>query len=397
MYFGHGTKIKTYDFATNTVGSDITPAGLADIVGLDFTDANTAFVTTATREHGVGPHDGDVGLHDPPLRHHRRRPGPRTSTWTFPLTSIGAPGGSVDDDGMIDARDLAIVGDKFYVSDGYDSRSGGDHPIYVYTLGQARPRRRAATSSTATAVSTRSRRQRRDHTGRGERRPVLELRHRPRPRGAPQRPGRLRRSTATADSTRSASAATRHPRRPVGGPYWNYDIARGVAFTRTARVATSSTATAGSTRSGRHSGTAPAPAGRRPVLGLRHRARRHHHRQRRLRRRRPGRPPHRFKIGNSGTLRPTPVGGPYWSYDIAQGVRSVRRHAAATSVDGQGGAHGFERRQRRHDPAGDHCWPYWNCYDIARGIAACQQIPYCAQQHGPGFAPGRSSRGPTAA
>ena len=37
---------------------------------------------------------------------------------------------------MIDARDLAIVGDTFYVSDGYDSRASGDHPIYVYTLGQ---------------------------------------------------------------------------------------------------------------------------------------------------------------------------------------------------------------------------------------------------------------------
>ncbi len=38
---------------------------------------------------------------------------------------------------MIDARDLAVVGDTFYVSDGYDFRASGDHPIYVYTLGSA--------------------------------------------------------------------------------------------------------------------------------------------------------------------------------------------------------------------------------------------------------------------
>ena len=42
---------------------------------------------------------------------------------------------------MIDARDLAIVSsggvDTFYVSDGYDSRSSNDHPIYVYTLSSA--------------------------------------------------------------------------------------------------------------------------------------------------------------------------------------------------------------------------------------------------------------------
>ena len=38
---------------------------------------------------------------------------------------------------MIDARDLAVVGDTLYVSDGYDSRASDDHPIYVYTLGNA--------------------------------------------------------------------------------------------------------------------------------------------------------------------------------------------------------------------------------------------------------------------
>ena len=52
--------------------------------------------------------------------------------WAFPLKNTG----------MIDARDMALVGDTFYVSDGYDFRDGtefnssgisGDHLIYVYT------------------------------------------------------------------------------------------------------------------------------------------------------------------------------------------------------------------------------------------------------------------------
>ncbi|MEP6624950.1 MAG: hypothetical protein ABJC79_10935, partial [Acidimicrobiia bacterium] len=47
MYFGKGTKIKTYDYATNTFGSDIS-LGVSPVVGIDFVDANTAFVTTAT-------------------------------------------------------------------------------------------------------------------------------------------------------------------------------------------------------------------------------------------------------------------------------------------------------------------------------------------------------------
>ncbi|MGZ4676692.1 MAG: PKD domain-containing protein [Acidimicrobiia bacterium] len=135
IYFGKSNKIHTYDFATNTLGSDKTLA-LTDIVGITFTDASTAFVTTATPNTASGrttaTSDSTIHRFDISGSTWTETPG-----WTFPLKNIGVPGGSVDDDGMIDARDLAIVGDSFYVTDGYDSRASADHPIYVYTLGNA--------------------------------------------------------------------------------------------------------------------------------------------------------------------------------------------------------------------------------------------------------------------
>ena len=53
MYYGKGSKIKTYDFATNSIGSDMSMS-VSNIVGIDFTDANTAFITTATSNSSSG-------------------------------------------------------------------------------------------------------------------------------------------------------------------------------------------------------------------------------------------------------------------------------------------------------------------------------------------------------
>ena len=125
MYFGKGTKIKTYDFATNTLGSDKSMP-VSNIVGIDFTDANTAFITTASVNTSTGrtTADSDSTIHRFDIS---------GSTWTEDTNWKFA----LKNTGMIDARDLVIIGDLFYVSDGYDYRSGGDHPIYVYTLGSA--------------------------------------------------------------------------------------------------------------------------------------------------------------------------------------------------------------------------------------------------------------------
>jgi hypothetical protein len=136
MYFGHSKTVQTYDFASNSLGSTFTlpvPNGTSDIVGLAFTDTNTAFVTTASPNVA----SGRVTANSDSTIQRFDIVGPtwvKNTTWTFPLKSIGNAAAGVDQAGMIDARDLAIIGDKFYVSDGYDSRVSGDHPIYVYNL-----------------------------------------------------------------------------------------------------------------------------------------------------------------------------------------------------------------------------------------------------------------------
>jgi Calx-beta domain len=125
MYFGKGTKIKTYDFATNVVGPDITLA-VSPIVGITFVSSSTVFVSTATANTASGrtTADSDSTIHRFDISGSTWTP---NTAWTFPLRGTG----------VIDARDLAIVGDTFFVSDGYDSRANGDHPIYVYALGSA--------------------------------------------------------------------------------------------------------------------------------------------------------------------------------------------------------------------------------------------------------------------
>ena len=122
LYFGKGTSIQTYNFATNVLGAKFTPPGVStDIVGIAFTDAATALITTATTNTAAGrttaTSDSTITKYTVSGSTFTKAPG-----WTFPLASVGIPGGAVDDDGMIDARDLAVVGDTLYVSDGYDSR-----------------------------------------------------------------------------------------------------------------------------------------------------------------------------------------------------------------------------------------------------------------------------------
>jgi hypothetical protein len=142
LYFGHNNKVWTYDFASNSLGSESTIAVSADIVGLNFPDANTAFVTTATPNTASGR---TTATSDSTIQRFDLSGSTWTAntTWKFPLKNIGLPGGGVDDDGMIDARDLAIVSsggvDRLYVTDGYDGRASADHPIYVYKLGDTPP------------------------------------------------------------------------------------------------------------------------------------------------------------------------------------------------------------------------------------------------------------------
>jgi PKD repeat protein len=144
IWFGHNNKVQTFTWgATSPLGSDKTLPVPADIVGLHFPAANFVFVTTATPNTAS---NRTTATSDSTI--HRFDISGSTWTenlaWKFPLAGVGNALAGVDQAGMIDARDLAIipssgvgVPDKFYVSDGYDSRASGDHPIYVYTLASA--------------------------------------------------------------------------------------------------------------------------------------------------------------------------------------------------------------------------------------------------------------------
>ncbi len=315
MYFGKGTKIKTYDFATNALSSSKTLA-VSNIVGLTFPDANTAFVTTATTNTASGrtTAGSDSTIH---------RFAISGSTWTentawkFPLKSIGVPGGSVDDDGMIDARDLAIVSsggvDRFYVSDGYDHRASGDHPIYVYTLGSA-----PAPTASFTAIPT---------TGRAP----FTVQFTDTSIGNPTSWAWDFDNNGTTDSTQR-------------NPKHNYTT----AATYTAKL--TATNAAGSTSATQKITVNPATALPGGLTldgfgGL-----------------------NRFRVG-TGPLPPALHGGPYWlGWDIARGVSVLSNGTGGYVLDGFGGLNTFRIGNGATPPA-VHNGPYWLGWDIARGVA----------------------------
>jgi PKD repeat protein len=307
MYFGKGSKIKTYDFATNAVGSDIS-LPVSPIVGIDFVGANTAFITTATANTASGrtTADSDSTIHRFDISGSTWT---ANLAWTFPLQNTG----------MIDARDLAIVNDTFYVSDGYDSRSGGDHPIFVFTLGSA-----PAPTAAFSAIP---------NTGRApytvqftdQSTPVAPA------IGAPSSWAWDFDNNGTVDST------LQNPTHQYTVP-GNYtakltatNAAGSTSITHTIVVKAATALPGGWTLDG-YGGLHPFTAG-------------------------------------TGTNPPAVHGGPYWNgWDIARGLAVAADGKNGFIVDGFGGLHGF-RIGAGPNPAAVSGGPYWNGWDIARGIA----------------------------
>ena len=147
MYYGKNKTVRTYDFATNVLGTTITTPSY--LVGIDFVDASNVFLTTATPNPALGrttaTSDSTITKYTFSGSSFTEVPG-----WRFPLKNTG----------VIDARDMTLINDTFYVSDGYDFRTGsefncqipgppsppapppppcvaGDHLIYQFTLGSA--------------------------------------------------------------------------------------------------------------------------------------------------------------------------------------------------------------------------------------------------------------------
>jgi PKD repeat protein len=314
LYFGKGTKLKTYNFDTNTLGSPFS-IGVSDIVGITFTDASTAFITTARVDTSAGR---TTATSDSTIYRFDASSWTRNTPWTFPLANIGGTAATVDDDGMIDARDLAIIGDKFYVSDGYDGRASGDHPIYVYTLGSA-----PAPTASFTAVPT---------------------------------VGRAPFTVQFLDTSTPAAPA-------VGAPTsWAWDFGDGSAistqqhpahqYTKAGSYTAKLTAT---NAVGFTSATQKISVSAATAL------------------------PGGYMLDGYGGLNPFRVGtgpnpgkisgAPYWpGWDIARGLGILSDNSGGYLLDGFGGLNLF-RIGSGAQPQAVHGAPYWPGWDIARGVA----------------------------
>ncbi|MEO6469164.1 MAG: PKD domain-containing protein [Acidimicrobiia bacterium] len=117
LYFGKGQKIRTYNYATNTIGANITITGAGTtIVGMTFTDANTLLVTTSANE-----------LVKVEAASWTAAPG-----WTLPLGKFG----------ILNPTSVEAVGDQLFITDGDDARPPGDplkYAVFVLALSEAPP------------------------------------------------------------------------------------------------------------------------------------------------------------------------------------------------------------------------------------------------------------------
>ncbi len=139
-YWGKGAKIKTYDYATNTVGPDITIPGIdAAIGGMTFSpDGSELYLVTFVA--AVAPNPASIKLVKV-----------NTSTWT------AAPNWSLDltSFGVLDPRAIELVGDQIYISDG-GTRPAGDplrRAVFVFDVLDLSVQPTAGFSATPTSGS----------------------------------------------------------------------------------------------------------------------------------------------------------------------------------------------------------------------------------------------------
>ena len=112
IYVGKGRAFRSYDYVTNQQGTTFRVPNVAGILGMGFSvdGADLFVVTNAEQLLRVNWATRSVV------------PG-----WTFGLTSFGVG----------DSRGVSLIGDRLYVSDGYDQRPKGDplrYAVYVFNV-----------------------------------------------------------------------------------------------------------------------------------------------------------------------------------------------------------------------------------------------------------------------
>jgi DNA-binding beta-propeller fold protein YncE len=108
IYVGKGKEMRSFDYATGTASASFR-VGISGITGMDFSPDGTDLFVTVNSERLIRINWATKTV---------------VSGWTFDLTPFG----------IRDSRAVAEIGDRFFVSDGYDSRPKGDplrHAVFV--------------------------------------------------------------------------------------------------------------------------------------------------------------------------------------------------------------------------------------------------------------------------
>jgi hypothetical protein len=108
IYVGKGRDIRSFDYASGSASASFR-VGVRGITGMDFASDGADLFVTLNSERLVR------------IDWSTRAP---VSGWTFDLTPFG----------IRDSRAVAKIGDRFFVSDGYDSRPKGDplrHAVFI--------------------------------------------------------------------------------------------------------------------------------------------------------------------------------------------------------------------------------------------------------------------------
>jgi hypothetical protein len=108
IYVGKGRDIRSFDYASGPASASFR-VGVRGITGMDFASDGADLFVTLNSERLVR------------IDWSTRAP---VSGWTFDLTPFG----------IRDSRAVAKIGDRFFVSDGYDSRPTGDprtHAVFI--------------------------------------------------------------------------------------------------------------------------------------------------------------------------------------------------------------------------------------------------------------------------
>lgn len=109
LYVGASADIRTYDYVTNTPGGAFNISGVKGIYGMSFSDdgADLFVVGKSTKLYRVTWATKSL-----------------TPGWTFDVSPFG----------LMDTRAVELIGDQFYLVDGYDFRPSGDplsHAVFV--------------------------------------------------------------------------------------------------------------------------------------------------------------------------------------------------------------------------------------------------------------------------